>query len=162
MDSAMTAFLRPLAVLFALMPGYLHAAELPARVDTMIHDRAKGKTFSPLADDAEFLRRVTLDLAGRIPSAVEARAFLDDRSPDKRTRRIDALLAGAEYPRRMQELFHVMFVERLGERDERQQFGQRPQPDEGSQVPGEYIAAVDVAVARVRVTRRSGGQWHCL
>ena len=111
----MTAFLRPV-VLLAHVPGFLRAAELPARIDTMIHDRAKGKAFSPLADDAEFLRRVTLDLAGRIPSATEARAFLDDRATEKRTRRIDALLAGAEYPRRMQELFHVMFVERLGDR----------------------------------------------
>lgn len=112
----MTVFLRPLAVLFALAPGFLRAAELPARIDAMIDARAEGKIFSPPAADAEFLRRVALDLAGRIPSAAEARAFLDDRSPDKRAKRIDALLAGADYPRRMQELFHVMLVERLGER----------------------------------------------
>ena len=113
----MIRLLRPLALLFALWPGLLRAVEpLASRIDSIIHDRAKGKTFSPLADDAEFLRRVTLDLAGRIPSAIEARAFLDDRSTDKRTRRIDALLAGAEYPRRMQELFNVLLMERLGER----------------------------------------------
>jgi hypothetical protein len=113
----MTTFLRPLAVLLALAPGFLRAADpLPARIDAMIDARAKGNAFSPPADDAEFLRRVTLDLAGRIPSASEARAFLDDRSADKRTGRIDALLAGADYPRRMQELFNAMLMERLGER----------------------------------------------
>ena len=50
------------------------------------------------ADDAEFLRRVTLDLAGRIPTAAELEAFLADNSSDKRSRRIDSLLAGREMP----------------------------------------------------------------
>ena len=36
------------------------------------------------ADDAEFLRRVCLDLVGKIPTAAEARDFLDDPAPDKR------------------------------------------------------------------------------
>src|SRR5437764_15026945 len=39
---------------------------------------------APLADDAEFLRRVSIDLAGRIPTVAEARAFLDSKAPDKR------------------------------------------------------------------------------
>src|SRR5262245_39031441 len=46
------------------------------------------------ADDAEFLRRAYLDLAGRIPSVTEARHFLDDNKLDKRARLIDRLLAG--------------------------------------------------------------------
>jgi Protein of unknown function (DUF1549)/Protein of unknown function (DUF1553) len=46
----------------------------------------------PLADDAAFLRRVSIDLIGRIPSVAEVRAFLKDQSPDKRRRVIDQLL----------------------------------------------------------------------
>ena len=34
--------------------------------------------------DIEFLRRVTLDLTGRIPTRTEVRAFLADKNPDKR------------------------------------------------------------------------------
>jgi Protein of unknown function (DUF1549)/Protein of unknown function (DUF1553) len=49
------------------------------------------------ADDAEFLRRVSLDLAGRIPSAGEAHEFLEDPSPEKRRRLVDRLLAGPAY-----------------------------------------------------------------
>jgi hypothetical protein len=45
------------------------------------------------ASDAEFLRRVTLDLTGRIPDAATAAAFLADPSSDKRARMIDTLLA---------------------------------------------------------------------
>jgi hypothetical protein len=48
---------------------------------------------SELADDGEFLRRVTIDTIGCLPSADEARAFLKDQSADKRAKKIDALLA---------------------------------------------------------------------
>lgn len=46
-----------------------------------------------LCDDATFLRRVYLDVLGRLPSADEVREFLDDASADKRTAKIDELLA---------------------------------------------------------------------
>lgn len=42
--------------------------------------------------DTEFLRRVTLDLTGAIPTPEEAQAFLADTAPDKRAKKIDALL----------------------------------------------------------------------
>ncbi|MDF1853233.1 MAG: DUF1549 and DUF1553 domain-containing protein [Verrucomicrobiales bacterium] len=52
---------------------------------------------SPVCDDATFLRRVTLDLAGRLPSPEEATAFLADTSPDKRDRVVDTLLDSPDY-----------------------------------------------------------------
>src|SRR5262245_7625601 len=52
---------------------------------------------APQADDAEFLRRVYLDLAGRIPSVTEARKFLDDKNADKRRLKVEELLAGPNY-----------------------------------------------------------------
>jgi hypothetical protein len=48
---------------------------------------------SELSGDAEFLRRVTIDTIGTLPAPDEVRAFLADASPDKRFRKIDALLA---------------------------------------------------------------------
>jgi hypothetical protein len=48
---------------------------------------------SDLADDAEFLRRLTIDTIGQLPSPEEVRAFLADPNPDKRTKKIDELLA---------------------------------------------------------------------
>lgn len=71
---------------------------------------------SPLADDAAFLRRVTLDLCGRLPTVAETRAFLADASaesgarfqradlrhvgnvPHKRAKTIDRLLDSPDYP----------------------------------------------------------------
>ncbi len=52
---------------------------------------------APLADDATFLRRVSLDLTGTLPTADETRKFLDDATPGKRTRVIDELLGRPEY-----------------------------------------------------------------
>ncbi|MGH7130199.1 MAG: DUF1549 domain-containing protein, partial [Planctomycetaceae bacterium] len=43
-------------------------------------------------DDATFLRRVYLDLVGRIPSVAEVRDFLTDSAPDKRAKLVDRLL----------------------------------------------------------------------
>jgi hypothetical protein len=54
-------------------------------------------TPSPLADDAMFLRRAYLDALGVLPTAAEARAFLDDPSPAKRDRLVDELLRRPEF-----------------------------------------------------------------
>lgn len=53
---------------------------------------------SPVANDATFLRRVTLDLCGRLPTIEETRAFLADSSAAKREQLIDRLLASPDYP----------------------------------------------------------------
>lgn len=50
-----------------------------------------------LADDGEFLRRVTADLVGRLPSEAELIAFKADTSATKRAAKIDALLASPEF-----------------------------------------------------------------
>ena len=52
---------------------------------------------SSLCDDSTFLRRVTLDIAGRLPTAEEARTFLDSDQPDKRSQWIDELLRSPGY-----------------------------------------------------------------
>ena len=56
-----------------------------------------GITPSQPADDAKFLRRVHLDLIGRLPTPDEVRAFLADGDSQKRTRVIDELLERPEY-----------------------------------------------------------------
>jgi hypothetical protein len=47
---------------------------------------------SPLAEDAEFLRRASLDLLGRVPTQGEVERFLADDAPDKRARLVDELM----------------------------------------------------------------------
>jgi hypothetical protein len=69
-------------------------AQLAAAIDGHIEAawRNEGVTPAPLADDAEFLRRISLDLLGRIPAVGEVRAFLADTDPHKRRRIVDRML----------------------------------------------------------------------
>ena len=72
---------------FADLPGY---NEVDALVNARI--RAAGVTPTPLTNDYEFLRRVTLDVTGVPPTRVEIADFLADRSPNRRARTIDRML----------------------------------------------------------------------
>ena len=52
---------------------------------------------SLLCSDAEFLRRVSIDMTGTLPAPEEVTAFLDDKSTDKRDRKVDELLERSTY-----------------------------------------------------------------
>lgn len=64
-------------------------------IDELVYDRLRKLRITPsaLADDETFLRRVHLDLTGYPPTPDEYRAFMADTRPDKRTHKIDSLLA---------------------------------------------------------------------
>lgn len=71
----------------------------PTRIDGFVVDRLRklGIVPSELCTDEEFLRRASLDTTGTLPLPDEVSAFLADSSPDKRTRKIDELLARPTY-----------------------------------------------------------------
>ncbi|HEY2156088.1 MAG TPA: DUF1549 domain-containing protein, partial [Isosphaeraceae bacterium] len=72
------------------------AEAIPSRVPPgagNLVDRALGKIPGPLADDATFFRRLSLDTIGVIPLPAEVTAFLADSAPDKRERAIEDRLA---------------------------------------------------------------------
>lgn len=52
---------------------------------------------SPVCDDATFLRRVSLDIAGRLPTAAETQSFLAGQEPNKRDLAIESLLNSPDY-----------------------------------------------------------------
>ena len=64
---------------------------------------------APLASDREFLRRVTLDLTGRIPSPEELRGFISDPDPRKRDRLVDRLLDSEAYVDKWAYFFMDLF-----------------------------------------------------
>ena len=68
-------------------------------IDRMVNANLRRMNLKPSepADDAVFLRRVFLDLAGRLPSLEEAKAFLDDGRADKRAVLVDGLLERPEW-----------------------------------------------------------------
>jgi hypothetical protein len=73
--------------------------QVAATIDTHIEKALAAAKLKPAprSDDAEFLRRVYLDLTGRVPTAERAAAFLDSNDPDKRAKLIDAVLATPQY-----------------------------------------------------------------
>ena len=71
----------------------------PTEVDKLVVSKLSrlGIVPSDLCTDDEFLRRVTLDLAGTLPTPAEIQSFQQDTAPDKRVRKIDALLESPAY-----------------------------------------------------------------
>jgi Protein of unknown function (DUF1549)/Protein of unknown function (DUF1553) len=68
-------------------------------VDELVFKQLKkvGMPPSDVADDATFLRRVTIDIAGRLPTSEELEALRKDASPNKRDAVIDRLLGSTDY-----------------------------------------------------------------
>jgi hypothetical protein len=94
-----TACADPPAHVPGTAPPVRDAQALAARIDELVAQRwaAVKVEPAPRADDAEFLRRAYLDLAGRIPSVAEARTFLADTRPDKRQQLVERQLASPGY-----------------------------------------------------------------
>jgi hypothetical protein len=105
-DSHVVAFydngVVPVPVLFPLSdrvgPAYPDVPT-PTRIDELVVQKIRklGVVPSEICTDSEFLRRVSLDLTGTLPTADEAAAFLADTRPDKRARKIDELLERPGY-----------------------------------------------------------------
>ncbi|MCS6851600.1 MAG: DUF1549 and DUF1553 domain-containing protein [Gemmataceae bacterium] len=93
------------------------AASLARWIDAEIQKAldAEKVPASPLADDAEFVRRVSLDITGIVPTADEAAAFIDDPDPAKRAKLIDRLLASPAYGRHMADLWVGWLLPRTSE-----------------------------------------------
>ncbi|MCI0702700.1 MAG: DUF1549 and DUF1553 domain-containing protein [Planctomycetia bacterium] len=66
-------------------------------------------TPAPQADDATIIRRLTLDLVGRIPTTGEVDDYVKSNDPDKRAKLVDRLMASPGFVRHQAAMFEVMF-----------------------------------------------------
>ena len=82
-------------------PPLSHYPQVPRTnfIDEAVFTKLKRLHIVPsdLADDAEFLRRVCLDLAGTLPPPARLREFLASRDPHKREKVVDALIGSPEF-----------------------------------------------------------------
>ncbi|MBI5758389.1 MAG: DUF1553 domain-containing protein [Planctomycetales bacterium] len=71
----------------------------PTKIDELIVNKLRklGVVPSDVCTDEEFLRRVSLDIAGTLPTPQQVRDFVADTSPDKRAKKIDELLETPAY-----------------------------------------------------------------
>jgi hypothetical protein len=82
----------------AAEPSKPSERDAAGRIDAALSRQLDPSTPLPaLADDATFLRRVSLDLTGKLPDPGEMERFVADRTADKRVRLIDRLLASEAY-----------------------------------------------------------------
>ncbi|MEM7014469.1 MAG: DUF1549 domain-containing protein, partial [Verrucomicrobiota bacterium] len=100
--SVMVRFQEHMDVFMAMIPHGHQVAELPQPtnfIDEHIFQQLQtlGLPPSRLSDDGAFVRRVTLGIAGRLPTLEETEAFLADKDPNKRAKKIDALLESTDY-----------------------------------------------------------------
>lgn len=102
--TVMARFMGQVAVFTAILPHGIPLAQIdnfPARnyIDELTIAKWKklGLTPTSVCNDSTFIRRVTLDANGRLPTAKEVREFLADQNPNKRSEWIDRLLDAPEY-----------------------------------------------------------------
>ena len=105
-EAIMARFMEKFAVCSILIPQTKPIpasvyAEFPRKnfIDELVWAKLQKLNIVPSAPakDSTFLRRAYLDVIGRLPTAAEAKAFLDDASPDRRERLVDRLLDRPEY-----------------------------------------------------------------
>lgn len=95
--------------------GVPNAAATSREIDQLVAlEAAKSKgTPTAIVSDEVFLRRVCLDLTGRLPTPAELADFFKDKSPDKRSRKIDELLASDAYAQHWANYWRDVFATRV-------------------------------------------------
>ena len=103
------AWLSPLARADELPPAdKAIEAVIDQTIDAALSDA--GVTPASQADDATLVRRLTLDLVGRIPTAGEVDAYVKSADPAKRAKLVDRLIASPGFVRHQAALFEVMLA----------------------------------------------------
>ena len=97
-----------LTAVVAVQAGTSEPAE---KINSLLRDRWETAGLAPIprADDATFLRRATLTLAGRLPTPREIRDFLRERSPQKRQQAVERLLKSEDFARMLAMRYADMF-----------------------------------------------------
>ncbi len=100
----------------ALPAAPLRAGDLPLRqlIDAEVRAAWQREKLTPAgrSTDAAFLRRISLDLVGSIPTHDEAKAFLQDADPRKRAKLIDKLLADPRFARHQADVWDLVLFGR--------------------------------------------------
>ncbi|QDU39589.1 hypothetical protein Mal4_39350 [Maioricimonas rarisocia] len=96
------------------------AADLPVgQIDRFIEQKWQQADVQPAEpiSDSRFVRRLYLDLVGRIPTPQERETFLADQRPDKREHLVDLLLGSEDHVVHFADLFDTLLMGRGSDRD---------------------------------------------
>jgi hypothetical protein len=100
--------------------AWLRAPTAPLKageIDELVERDLKkaGIRTAPLTTDEQFLRRVWLDLTGKLPMPADVKEFLADRDPNKRAKVIDRLLETEDYANHWATYWHDVITSRLSD-----------------------------------------------
>ncbi|MBY0523844.1 MAG: DUF1549 domain-containing protein [Gemmataceae bacterium] len=102
--AVMASYMNQVDIFRALVPRAERIDPYPPQaennfVDSLVFRKLQKLNVLPSepADDAEFMRRVYLDVIGTLPTPEEARRFLNDKRQDRRVKLVDELLERPEY-----------------------------------------------------------------
>ena len=122
MRNPMRLCLAGLLLAFSSQLSHVHSSSSPPAVDSVGTLAARidhhvnrgleiaGVKPAPRGDDAEFMRRAYLDITGRIPRSREVYEFLGDKSPDKRRKLVDDLLARPRYVTHFTNVWRALWI----------------------------------------------------
>ncbi len=112
------------SLLICLLPGRSVIAaddvrELAHSIDQRIAERLSQENVTPAAvvSDHQFVRRVTLDLAGRVPTSAELDAFIASQQSDKRSRLVEQLIDSADFAFHQRNEIDTLLLRRLEHND---------------------------------------------
>lgn len=90
----------------------------PGEIDRLVSQELQTDKVqpAPLTTDEQFVRRVTLDLTGRLPLPADVDEFVADQDPAKRAKLVDRLLASDDYARHWARYWRDVVTARLTER----------------------------------------------
>jgi hypothetical protein len=143
------------------------APPLHKEIDRIINAQAGGPS-ATISSDAEFFRKVQLDIAGTIPDAGQVRTFLSDKSTQKRTTLIDALLASDAFTVHWTDRLSTMLLERqnLGKVTDEQWRGYLKKALQGTPrwdvMASEMLAATGKGESRAAMKFLGNGSHHRL
>ncbi len=86
-----------LSSLFSLSQAAVDVNKSISEIDKLIYENLENRRFNSKTDDSTFVRRIYLDIAGRIPSITESETFIQSKETDKRKKLIKKLLSSDAY-----------------------------------------------------------------
>lgn len=142
----------------------LDASQSAEVIDRLLEDSWKAAEIEPagVCSDESFVRRIYLDLAGRIPTADETRTFLGDQRTDKRAQLIDLLLESEDHVQHFADVFDALLMGRGTDRQyaERKQHHWRQWLERAFRENRPWNRVVqDILVARPESPEEQGAVW---
>ena len=102
--------LSAVAIFAIAAAGYADDPPIESAIDSHVDAKLAAEKIAPAvrADDHTLIRRLTLDLVGRIPTASETDEFVKSKDADKRAKLVDRLLASPAFDRYQAIQFDAM------------------------------------------------------